>query len=597
MKQVSANSSSGVLSETGEYQLQASGNAVDARKILQGTPVDLVLTDVTMPGESGLDLAWHIKRQYPDTGVVLVTGLDDPVKAKSALEIGLYGYLLKPFDRRQVAITVANALRRQELELLDKQKRYELEAEVHANTCKLNQSIQDIEQARAELKASNKELQDQLLFEQALIDAIPHPVFYKDLEGRFLGSNISAKEFFGLSKQDILGLTTEDILAGEIIQKAKASDFELLHSNSKNSKVTYETGIEDAQGQFHNVIVTKAHYSDAEGHPAGIVGIIIDITDKLTLERELLQSQKMASIGQLAAGVAHEINNPTGFVSSNLNTLSDYQEDLKRLIEAYQGLVGALGKRPTTMIDCPIEQQIAEVTGIETEIDLPFLLEDISALIKESLDGAERIKKIVEDLKHFAHPGQDKVQDTDINHEIETTLNIVNNELKYNATVVKEFAELPIIKANPQQLNQVFANILVNAAHAIETNGEIRIQTRRVAEQVEICISDTGCGIPEAHLEKLFDPFFTTKEVGKGTGLGMNIAYNIIKKHHGDIQVSSVVGQGTRFTIRLPMFHSNPDDTSDEAQKAGTAKKSHGLIVGVGTITPSTLKHKSKMVG
>lgn len=582
-----------VLSGAESYQLLSAKDAADARKLMSETTVDLVLTDIEMPGESGLDLAWYIKQQYPETGIVLITVVSDPDKMQRAIEIGLYGYLLKPFDRRQVVITVANALRRQELELQNKKIQRDLESEVHSKSCRLDESVLEIEQKSAELKITNKALQDQLLFMQALLDAIPHPVFYKDLKGRFLGSNEASENFFGLSRNEIVGLKTEDILTGEITQKARVSDFELLHSNSK---VAYETGIEDAQGQFHNVIVTKAYYSNTEGNPAGIVGILMDITDKLAMERELLQSQKMASIGQLAAGVAHEINNPTGFVSSNLNTLSEYQEDLKRLIEAYQRLIGNLGKMPTAMVDRPIEHQIAAVEAIEAEIDLPFLLEDVSALIKESSDGTERIKKIVEDLKHFAHPGQDKIQDTDINQGLETTLNIVNNELKYTATVIKELGDLPIIQANPQQLNQVFANILVNAAHAINTNGEIRIQTRHLDEQVEICISDTGCGIPEDHLERIFDPFFTTKEVGKGTGLGMNIAYNIIKKHQGDIQVSSVVGEGTRFTIQLPIFQSDPDDTSDGPSKLKTAKESDHLIVRAGANSPSILKHKSKMV-
>jgi signal transduction histidine kinase len=200
-----------------------------------------------------------------------------------------------------------------------------------------------------------------------------------------------------------------------------------------------------------------------------------------------------------------------------------------------------------------IAEMVSEIEAFEEDVDIDYIRNDIMALIDESEEGTERIKRIVEDLKHFAHPGQDKIQDTDINRELESTLNVVHNELKYKAEVITEFTELPIIQANPQQLNQVFINILVNAAQAIKEMGEIRIRTRQVDEAVEIRISDTGCGISKDNLSKIFDPFFTTKEVGKGTGLGMNIAYNIIKKHGGHILVESQVGKGTAFIIRLPV--------------------------------------------
>jgi len=275
--------------------------------------------------------------------------------------------------------------------------------------------------------------------------------------------------------------------------------------------------------------------------------------EKTALARELLQSQKLASIGQLAAGVAHEINNPTGFVSSNLSTLNNYQQDLNRLIKAYQGLKQAIKDHPDQFGSDALALKVADIEGLEAEIDIDFVTEDIGALIAESREGTERIKSIVNDLKRFAHPGEDKVQDTDINAGLVSTLNIVNNELKYKADIITNFGDLPIIRANPQQLNQVFVNILVNAAQAIEDRGEIRIRTSLLEDRVEIRISDTGCGIPENELEKIFDPFFTTKEVGKGTGMGMNIVYNILQNHHGSINVQSAVGKGTTFIIQLPL--------------------------------------------
>ncbi len=280
---------------------------------------------------------------------------------------------------------------------------------------------------------------------------------------------------------------------------------------------------------------------------------------KSTLKRleetqaHMLQSEKMASIGQLAAGVAHEINNPTGFVSSNLKTLSDYQSDLSELITKYHDLIDELKtEEGNDALPETIKSNVESIKAFEEDIDIEFLLEDIVDLIGDCREGTDRIKKIVIDLKDFAHPGEEVIQPTDINNGLDTTLNVVNNELKYKATVHKDFGEIPLVKGVPQQLNQVFMNILVNAAQAIDKKGDIHIKTCLVDRNVTITISDTGSGIAEENLNKIFDPFFTTKDIGKGTGLGMNIAYNIIQKHHGTIKVQSEVGKGTAFTISLP---------------------------------------------
>jgi two-component system, NtrC family, sensor kinase len=276
---------------------------------------------------------------------------------------------------------------------------------------------------------------------------------------------------------------------------------------------------------------------------------------------QLMQQEKMASIGHLAAGVAHEINNPMGFISSNLNTLNDYEVEIRSLIEQYGSFLSSVkdvlvtgNHQPDTL------KRLEHITKFETDIDIGFILQDITNLIKESLEGAERIKRIIIDLKGFAHPGEDDLEFSDINKNFDSTLNVVWNELKYKANITKDYGDLPLVKCYPQQINQVFMNILVNAAQAIDEMGEIRITTRSEGEQVRITISDNGSGMPEENLSKIFDPFFTTKEVGKGTGLGLNIAYNLIKKHHGTIDVESTLGKGTTFSIRIPVNgNSQPD--------------------------------------
>jgi signal transduction histidine kinase len=260
----------------------------------------------------------------------------------------------------------------------------------------------------------------------------------------------------------------------------------------------------------------------------------------------------MASIGQLAAGVAHEINNPIGFVGSNLATLNDYLKDFNKLLDQYNLIKNELKNFGITNLPDNIKNLFDSIEKFENDIDIEYLKEDIPELLKDCAEGTERVRKIVGDLKNFAHPGNEKIKLMDINKGIESTLNVVNNEIKYKAKVIKDFGDIPMVEGFSQQINQVFMNILVNAAQAIEKTGEIHIKTELEGKGVKISISDTGSGIDEKNISKIFDPFFTTKPVGKGTGLGMNIAYNIIKKHKGSIDIKSKPGSGTTFIIRLP---------------------------------------------
>jgi two-component system NtrC family sensor kinase len=257
----------------------------------------------------------------------------------------------------------------------------------------------------------------------------------------------------------------------------------------------------------------------------------------------ILQQEKMASVGVLAAGMAHEVNNPIGFINSNLGSLGKYMDKLLSYIEAQE----------EALKDLPDDEEKQKIAQLRKKLKLDFLIEDCRELIAESLSGAERVRKIVQSLKTFSRTDQAEEAMVDLNDCIESTINIIWNELKYKVELHRDYGELPLTQCYAQKLNQVFMNLLVNAVHSIEKKGEITIKTRHEGTKIRIWITDTGCGIPEENLKKIFEPFFTTKEVGKGTGLGMSIAYEIIEQHEGKIYVTSEVGKGTTFMIELPV--------------------------------------------
>ncbi|MGH1485071.1 MAG: ATP-binding protein [Cellvibrionaceae bacterium] len=266
-------------------------------------------------------------------------------------------------------------------------------------------------------------------------------------------------------------------------------------------------------------------------------------------KNQLLQSEKMASIGQLSAGVAHEINNPVGFIKSNFNSLKHYAKELNTVINLYQEKLDSIGNDTTKEF----------TQKLNDDYDIEFITEDIENLLTESFDGINRIEEIVKSLKHFSRADTNEWEKANINLGIESTLKVVAHELKYIAEIEKDFNELPEIECLPMQINQVLMNLLVNAGQAIEKdskNGKISIATNKKDDKVHITIKDNGKGIKQENLTKIFDPFFTTKPVGEGTGLGLSLSYSIIQKHSGDISAHSELGKGTCFQIALPIHQS-----------------------------------------
>lgn len=274
----------------------------------------------------------------------------------------------------------------------------------------------------------------------------------------------------------------------------------------------------------------------------------VEIVERKQLESQLLQSEKLAAIGQLAAGVAHEINNPMGFISSNIGTLDEYCKGLLEMLSAYEAVEQIVGS----------PEVATKLKDMRERLELDFLKEDIPQLMQESKQGISRVRQIVQDLKDFSRVDSSQTwQWANVHEGIDSTLNIAASELKYKADVVKEYGCIPEIECLPMQLNQVILNLLVNAAQAMgETRGQITIRTGTEAEHIVIEVADTGPGIAPEILPRVFEPFFTTKPVGKGTGLGLSLSYGIVQKHSGLILVDSVPGAGTTFRIELPIRQS-----------------------------------------
>lgn len=385
----------------GQYECVEAATVLDAFEILKKSEFELVITDVIMPGLSGIELLRKVVESYPQTAVIVVSGIDRPQRALDAVRLGAFDYLIKPCDHEVLQFTVQRALERRSL--LINAKRY-----------------------KDDLEARNQEL----------------------LRG----------------KQQLE-----------------------------------------------------------------------------RLQAQIVQTEKMASIGQLAAGIAHELNNPVGYLYGNLDLLDGSLANLLRLVEFYE--------------TSPLPPEIAaRAAKIREEIDFESTKEDLASIISDCRAGAERVRDIVQNLRTFSRLDEAEYKKTDLHEGIESTLRILSRYFTGGNIVLKRnYGEIPQIDAYSAQLNQVWMNLLVNAAQAIGPNtGEVEISTRADAESVYVTVKDNGNGIDPQDLGRIFDPFFTTKPVGEGTGLGLSISFGIVERHGGRIEVESKPGKGTSFTVVLP---------------------------------------------
>ncbi len=390
------------------------------------------------------------------------------------------------------------------------------------------------------------------------IDALPYLVFLVDKRYKIIRLNKATAKAIGSDFKDIIGQKCYELIhntnkppdycpAKEIFRHRKPCTFESFENNL---------------GFYCEVTVTP--FCGLDGKVLGTIHIMRDITEHKKMEKErarlqaeLLQSQKLEAIGQLAAGIAHEINTPTQYIGTNIDFLDEAFEDLRGLVGRFMELLEAARQGKVD------EDLIRQVDEAIEEVDWEYIEQEVPDAIDQSRDGVRRVTSIVRAMKDFSHPGGDEKEPVDINKILETTITIARNEWKYVADLRTQFdSDLPLVPCLANEMGQVFLNLLVNAAHAIGSRlgdnpegekGTITILTRKVDDKVEIRISDTGLGIPEEIRDRIFEPFFTTKEVGKGTGQGLAIARNVVvEKHQGSIFFETEIGVGTTFVVQLP---------------------------------------------
>ena len=586
---------SDILEDAGHTVFLAQ-NSVEGIDLLKEKDVDVVLLDVVLPTKSGFEMIPQIKDVDGDAVVIIMTAYASTDSAIEAIRRGAYDYIKKPVNGDELIHSVKRALERRRLVLENRSlvetlgervRRLELfnsTSRAISSTldlARLLEKIVNITESALDAEACSILLLDEstgdLLFTVASGDKADEVKKFRIKPGQgiagwvlahgrpLLISDAESDERFYREVDKKTGFRTRSMIAVPLMVKERiVGVIEVINkidgtSFSEEDKETLTIMAGQIAVSIDNARMTedlKRSREKIEQYSRNLEDMVRRRTAELekanrdlkAAQAQLLQTEKLSSLGQMAAGVAHEINNPIGFVNSNLVTLGDYLNSIMDLIDEYEGMVKAIKRKDFDSFN----KRFREIGKLKEKIKFDFIKEDIEKLVRESRNGAYRVFKIVRDLREFSRADDAERKFVDIHKNLDSTLRIVWNELKCKVEVVKDYGDIPEIECLPAQLNQAFLNLFLNAAQAIEKNGTMKIRTYAKGDKVFIEISDTGCGIPEENMGKIFDPFFTTKEPGEGTGLGLFIVYSIIKKHNGAIRVKSRVGKGTTFIVEVP---------------------------------------------
>jgi PAS domain S-box-containing protein len=461
-----------------------------------------------------------------------------------------------------IAIEMESTERREMEEAL-RRAQIDLEMRVNARTAELQCANDLMLREVLDRKRAEEGLKEAQQFLRKVIDTDPNLICVKDHEGRFTLANQALADLYGTTVEELLGQTEADF-NGNPAEVAFLLNDDRRVLETLEEKFIPEEKITDANGNTHWLQTVKRPLLSADGLAHHVIAISTDLTERRKLESQLRHAQKLESIGQLAAGIAHEINTPTQYVGDNTRFVREAFDEIVTVLERYQQLAEAAraGAIPAELIE--------RVAAAAAAADLAYLSTEIPAALQQSLEGVARIARIVQSMKDFAHPGTAEKKAADLNKAIASTITVARNEWKYVADLQTQYDEsLPLVPCLLGEFNQVILNVIINATHAIADvqrqggpdRGQIKIETRNLNDQwAEVRISDSGTGIPPEVQSRVFDPFFTTKEVGKGTGQGLAISHSVVvEKHGGQFSFETEAGRGTTFIIRLPLQASEPE--------------------------------------
>jgi len=520
-----------------EFTLTEVGSMSLAESHLATNAVDIILLDLGLPDASRLEAVQRARAAAPRVPLIVLTGCEDELVADQALQEGAQDFLVKGrIETAGLLRAIRYATQRMKAEVEMQKAQEEAEA---ANRVK--------GELLAELQAAHAET-------ELFLRSIPSILIGVDSHARVTHWNLSATSTFGVEDNVAVGRMIEDCgirwLHPEI--KAEIARWLATESSYRSDNLAYER---DGKTRFLGMNVLRVPAKG--GERTGFIITGADVTDRMVLELQLRQAQKLEGIGQLAAGIAHEINTPTQFVGDNIRFLKDSWGPVSEFMNFCGTMQAECAAGPVS------SEHLLQFCELHKKCDLEYLSEHIPKAIDLSLEGVKRIAKIVKGFKEFSHPGSEEKQTINLNQAIETTISVAKHEWKYCADVVTAFDDdLPAVPCLVGEFNQVILNLIVNSAHAIsnaaEKNGSgkgtITISTRQDGDWARIAVADTGAGIPMEIRSRVFEPFFTTKEVGKGTGQGLALAHAaIVKRHQGQLWFESELGIGTTFFIRLPL--------------------------------------------